>query len=141
MTRRGLLLFAAMCVIWGIPYLLIRVAVGEISPVMLVFVRTSVAALILLPFVVVRGGWRTIGARWCAARGRAGVPGVRCAARVGLGPGGRRGARLWRFREEGRRVGRGGAPVAPPGLPGAACMSGAGVRRGSGRVAGPGLAR
>src|SRR5438874_12440213 len=66
MTRRGLLLFAAMCVIWGIPYLLIRVAVGEITPAMLVFVRTSVAVLILLPFVVARGGWRSIGNRWPA---------------------------------------------------------------------------
>jgi len=26
-SRRGALLFAAMCVIWGIPYLMIRVAV------------------------------------------------------------------------------------------------------------------
>ncbi|TMC82060.1 MAG: DMT family transporter [Chloroflexi bacterium] len=33
-----------MCVIWGIPYLLIRVAVGEISPSVLVFVRTGLAA-------------------------------------------------------------------------------------------------
>src|SRR5437764_301645 len=73
MTRRGLLLFAAMCVIWGIPYLLIRVAVGEISPVMLVFVRTSVAALILVPFAVARGGWRSIGGRWPALLAFAGV--------------------------------------------------------------------
>ena len=32
MTRRGWLLFAAMGLIWGIPYLLIKVAVGEVSP-------------------------------------------------------------------------------------------------------------
>jgi drug/metabolite transporter (DMT)-like permease len=64
MTRRGLLLFAAMCVIWGIPYLLIRVAVSEISPVMLVFARTSIGALILMPIVIARGGLRGIGARW-----------------------------------------------------------------------------
>lgn len=64
MTRRGLLLFAAMCVIWGIPYLLIRVAVGEISPAMLVFVRTAVAALILMPVVLARGGLRSIASRW-----------------------------------------------------------------------------
>src|SRR5881409_3015528 len=50
MTRRGLLLFAAMCVIWGIPYLLIRIAVTEISPATLVFLRTSIALLVLLPF-------------------------------------------------------------------------------------------
>ena len=66
MSRRGLLLFAAMCVIWGIPYLLIRVAVGELSPATLVFVRTGVAALILLPLVARRGGLRPIGDRWVA---------------------------------------------------------------------------
>jgi drug/metabolite transporter (DMT)-like permease len=64
MTRRGLLLFAAMCVIWGIPYLLIRVAVGELTPATLVFLRTGVAALILMPFVLGRGGLREIGHRW-----------------------------------------------------------------------------
>jgi drug/metabolite transporter (DMT)-like permease len=64
MTRRGLLLFAGMCVIWGIPYLLIRVAVSEISPVMLVFARTSIGALILMPIVIARGGLRGIGAKW-----------------------------------------------------------------------------
>ena len=64
MTRRGLLLFAAMCVIWGIPYLFIRVAVGELTPATLVFVRTGVAALILMPFVLRRGGLPEIGHRW-----------------------------------------------------------------------------
>jgi hypothetical protein len=42
MVRSGIWIFAVMCVIWGIPYLLIRVAVGEISPVMLVFARTAI---------------------------------------------------------------------------------------------------
>src|SRR3979409_2805294 len=64
MTRRGLLLFAAMCLIWGIPYLLIRVAVSEISPAMLVFTRTAIGALILLPFVFARGGLRGLGGKW-----------------------------------------------------------------------------
>lgn len=64
MSRRGLLLFAAMCVIWGIPYLLIRVAVGEISPAVLVFTRTGLAALILLPMAFTRGGLGVIGNRW-----------------------------------------------------------------------------
>jgi len=64
MSRRGLLLFAAMCVIWGIPYLFIRVAVGELTPATLVFLRTGIATLILLPFVVGRGGLREIGSRW-----------------------------------------------------------------------------
>jgi drug/metabolite transporter (DMT)-like permease len=66
MSRRGLLLFAAMCVIWGIPYLLIRVAVGELSPATLVFFRTGVAALILLPLVVSRGGLGPVRGRWVA---------------------------------------------------------------------------
>jgi drug/metabolite transporter (DMT)-like permease len=55
MTRRGALLFAAMCVIWGIPYLMIRVAVRELAPVTLVFLRTGIAAVLLTPFAALRG--------------------------------------------------------------------------------------
>lgn len=66
MTRRGLLLFAAMCLIWGIPYLLIRVAVSEISPAMLVFTRTAMGAAILMPVVLARGGLRGPGPKWGA---------------------------------------------------------------------------
>ena len=55
-----------MCVIWGIPYLLIRVAVSELSPATLVFLRTSVGALILLPLVLSRGGLRPLAGRWVA---------------------------------------------------------------------------
>jgi drug/metabolite transporter (DMT)-like permease len=54
-TRRSWLLFSAMCVIWGIPYLLIRVAVRELSPQTVVFLRTAVAAALLLPVAVGRG--------------------------------------------------------------------------------------
>lgn len=64
MSRRGLLLFAAMCVIWGIPYLFIRIAVTEISPAVLVFFRTGLAALILMPLVLRKGGLRPIGRKW-----------------------------------------------------------------------------
>jgi drug/metabolite transporter (DMT)-like permease len=66
MTRRGILLFASMCLIWGIPYFLIRIAVSEISPAMLVFARTGIGALILVPVVLARGGLRGIGRRWIA---------------------------------------------------------------------------
>jgi drug/metabolite transporter (DMT)-like permease len=48
MTRRGWLLFAAMSVIWGIPYLLIKVAVKHVEPPVIVFGRTSIAAVVLL---------------------------------------------------------------------------------------------
>jgi drug/metabolite transporter (DMT)-like permease len=60
------LLFIAMCVIWGIPYLLIRVAVGPhgVSPATLVFLRTGIAALILMPIVLARGGLRGLGMQW-----------------------------------------------------------------------------
>jgi len=54
MTRRNWLLFGAMCIIWGIPYLLIRIAVRDISPPDLVFARTGIAAVILLPIAL----WR-----------------------------------------------------------------------------------
>jgi drug/metabolite transporter (DMT)-like permease len=64
MTRRGALLFAAMCVIWGIPYLLIRVAVRELAPVTLVFLRTAIAALLLAPVAVYRGELRPLLPHW-----------------------------------------------------------------------------
>jgi drug/metabolite transporter (DMT)-like permease len=64
MTRRGWLLFAAMCVIWGVPYLLIRVAVRELTPVTLVFARTGIAALLLLPVAALRSELRPLLKLW-----------------------------------------------------------------------------
>ena len=64
MTRRALVLFGLMSVIWGIPYLLIRVAVGEVSPAVLVFARTGVASLILVPIALLRVDLRPVLARW-----------------------------------------------------------------------------
>jgi drug/metabolite transporter (DMT)-like permease len=64
MTRRGWLLFAAMAVIWGIPYLLIKVAVGELTPVTLVFLRTAAGAVLLLPIAAARGGLRPLLPHW-----------------------------------------------------------------------------
>ena len=55
MTRRGWLLFSAMSIIWGIPYLLIRVAVRHLDPGVLVLGRTGPAALLLIPLVIGRG--------------------------------------------------------------------------------------
>ncbi len=64
MTRRGLVLFALMSVIWGIPYLFIRIAVAEISPATLVLGRTAIAAAILLPIALARVDLRAVLARW-----------------------------------------------------------------------------
>jgi drug/metabolite transporter (DMT)-like permease len=44
-----------MSVIWGIPYLLIKVAVSDLDPVTLVFSRTVIGALILVPIAAARG--------------------------------------------------------------------------------------
>ena len=66
MTARGWLLFASMCVIWGIPYLLIKVAVEDVSPAMLVLARTSIAAALLLPIAAARDELRPIVRHWRA---------------------------------------------------------------------------
>jgi drug/metabolite transporter (DMT)-like permease len=64
MSRRGALLFAAMSVIWGLPYLLIRVAVRDLSPATLVTARTGLAALLLLPFAARPRVLRPLVAHW-----------------------------------------------------------------------------
>ena len=64
MSLRGWLLFAAMSVIWGIPYLLIKVAVEGLSVPVLVFARTAVGALVLIPLTLRRSAWAPVLAHW-----------------------------------------------------------------------------
>ena len=64
MSRRAYILFAAMAVIWGIPYLLIKIAVSELEPASLVFLRTAVASLILVPVAALRDDLRPLLAHW-----------------------------------------------------------------------------
>jgi len=64
MSGRPLALFLAMSVIWGIPYLFIRIAVAEVSPAFLVLARTGVASAILLPIALLTLDLRPIVARW-----------------------------------------------------------------------------
>jgi drug/metabolite transporter (DMT)-like permease len=64
MSRRGWLLFLAMGVIWGIPYLFIKVAVEHLTPASLVFLRTTVAALLLMPIAAWRGELRPLLPHW-----------------------------------------------------------------------------
>ena len=65
MTRRAWWLFAVVAVLWGIPYLFIRVAVeADVAPVVLVWVRTGVAAVLLLPIALHRGAFRGLRERW-----------------------------------------------------------------------------
>ena len=66
MSRRGWILFLAMAVIWGLPYLLIKVAVGEVPPVVVVFVRCAIGAALLLPWTIARGQLRPALRHWKA---------------------------------------------------------------------------
>jgi drug/metabolite transporter (DMT)-like permease len=54
MSRRGWTLFLAMAVIWGIPYLLIRVAVRQLDPGVMVLLRTAPASALLMPLVIAK---------------------------------------------------------------------------------------
>jgi len=63
-SRRGWILFAIMCVVWGIPYLLIKVAVGGVSVPMVVFSRTALGALILLPLALRSGQFGALRPVW-----------------------------------------------------------------------------
>jgi drug/metabolite transporter (DMT)-like permease len=64
MSRRGWLLFAAMGFIWGIPYLLIKVAVEELAPSTVVLGRTGLAAVLLVPLAAARGQLRPLLPHW-----------------------------------------------------------------------------
>src|ERR671928_1046296 len=63
-SRRGWALFLAMSLIWGVPYLLIKVAVGELPPVVVVFGRCALGAALLLPWTVARGQLRPALRHW-----------------------------------------------------------------------------
>jgi drug/metabolite transporter (DMT)-like permease len=78
MTRRSWALFAAMCLIWGIPYLLIRVAVRDIAPGTLVFLRTGIGGLVLLPLAFTHGGFGPVPRRGCCCPTPSDTCPVRC---------------------------------------------------------------
>jgi drug/metabolite transporter (DMT)-like permease len=64
MTRRGWLLFAALSLCWGIPYLFIRIAVAEIDPLMVAFGRTFLGAILLLPIAIRQDALRPLLRHW-----------------------------------------------------------------------------
>src|SRR3954470_11004086 len=53
-----------MSVIWGIPYLFIRIAVAEMSPEVLVLARCSIGVAILLPIALLRIDLRPVLRHW-----------------------------------------------------------------------------
>ncbi len=64
MTKRGWVLFIALGLIWGMPYLLIRIAVAEIDPLVMAFGRTLIGALLLVPIAIYRGVLAPAFQRW-----------------------------------------------------------------------------
>jgi len=57
-------MFVAMSVIWGLPYLLIKVAVGGVSVPVLVLARVGIGAALLLPIALRRGQLASIKPVW-----------------------------------------------------------------------------
>ena len=64
MSARAWTLFAAVSVLWGIPYLFIKLAVEDLSPVMVAWGRIAVAFAILLPYAIHKGALRGLGRHW-----------------------------------------------------------------------------
>ncbi len=76
-TARAWILFGAMAVIWGLPYLFIKQALDSYSPASIVAARTLLGALLLLPFALrqkaLRPAWSKIG--WVLAFGAVEIAG------------------------------------------------------------------
>jgi drug/metabolite transporter (DMT)-like permease len=64
MTRRGWLLFIALGLLWGMPYLLIRIAVETIDPLVVAGSRTLIGALLLLPVALHRNALAAAFRNW-----------------------------------------------------------------------------
>jgi drug/metabolite transporter (DMT)-like permease len=64
---RGWMAFAALGIIWGVPYFFIKLAVQELSPLVVAWGRVSLAAMILLPIA-----WRR-GALWAMSAHKAAI--------------------------------------------------------------------
>jgi drug/metabolite transporter (DMT)-like permease len=64
MSARAWTLFAAVSVLWGIPYLFIKLAVEDLSPVMVAWGRIAVAFAVLLPYAIHKGALRGLTRHW-----------------------------------------------------------------------------
>lgn len=62
MTTPAWIAFLTLCVIWGIPYFFIKLAVVELSPACVAFGRVALGAALLLPIAWHRGALRNLGA-------------------------------------------------------------------------------
>jgi drug/metabolite transporter (DMT)-like permease len=64
MTRKGWLLFTAISVFWGIPYLFIKIVVRELDPTVVVFARVGIATAVLVPIAVLHKMLQPLCRRW-----------------------------------------------------------------------------
>ena len=65
MTTRGWLLFGAMALVWGVPYMFIKLAVEEgLSPAFIAWARVAIATLLLVPLAWRAGALRGLARRW-----------------------------------------------------------------------------
>lgn len=60
MTLRVWLAFIALCLIWGIPYFFIKIALVELSPLVIAWGRITLGALALLPVAWATGALRNL---------------------------------------------------------------------------------
>jgi drug/metabolite transporter (DMT)-like permease len=63
-NRKSWILFALMCVLWGIPYLFIKVADEQVTVPVLVFCRTAIGAAVLAPLALRAGQFGALRRHW-----------------------------------------------------------------------------
>jgi drug/metabolite transporter (DMT)-like permease len=66
MSARAWTCFAAVSVLWGVPYLFIKLAVDEVDPGFVAWSRVALGTLVLAPVALRAGALRGLGARWRA---------------------------------------------------------------------------
>ena len=71
MSRRHFVMFMVLAAFWGASYLFIELGLEDLSPAMIVFGRTALAALVLMPFVLRTGALGSLRGRALAVAGLA----------------------------------------------------------------------
>ena len=73
MDRRNWILLLALAALWGASYLFIKIGLDDLGPAAIVFSRTALAALVLLPFAIRSGGMAPLWSRAPAIVGLAAI--------------------------------------------------------------------
>ena len=63
-SRRGLILFLLTGVFWGLPYFFIAIALESFSTPTIVFARTFIGALVLVPYAIMTGAAKKVLKAW-----------------------------------------------------------------------------